>query len=368
VTAIRLLSPEGALIEDDANQPWLDVIRALPEEQLQDFHRMMVTTRRFDVEAGNLQRQGQLALWIPSVGQEAAQVGSGYAARPQDAIFPSYREHAVARIRGVDLMRVIELLRGLDHGGWDPTEHGNFRLYTLVLASQTLHATGYAMGIALDGGSGTGDPEHDEAVMVYFGDGASSEGDANEALVFAASYQTPEVFFLQNNHYAISVPVSRQSRTPLVHRGEGFGIPSWQIDGNDVLAAYAVTRTALDGARAGGGPRFIEALTYRLGAHTTSDEPSKYRSEDEVAHWRALDPVHRYEAYLRSLGASESFFAEVLAEAEDLAADARRRTLALPTAPLTKIFDHVYTDPHPVVEAEREWMLQYEAAMNGGAA
>src|SRR5690606_11412725 len=214
-------------------------------------------------------RQGQLALWIPSIGQEGAQVGSGYAARAQDHIFPAYREHAVARIRGVDLMRLIELLRGLDHGGWDPATHGNFHLYTLVIGSQALHATGYAMGIGLDGASGTGDPERDEAVVVYFGDGATSQGDVSEALVFAASYQTPQVFFLQNNHWAISVPVSRQSRTPLVRRADGFGIPGLQIDGNDVLAAYAVSRVALDDARAGKGPRFIEALTYRIGAHTT---------------------------------------------------------------------------------------------------
>src|SRR5690606_3501992 len=127
-----------------------------------------------DVEAGNMQRQGQLALWIPSIGQEGAQVGSGYAAREQDHIFPAYREHVVARIRGVDPVRVIELLRGQDHGGWDPAENGNFHLYTLVIGSQTLHATGYAMGIAFDGASGTADPERDEAVLVYFGDGATS--------------------------------------------------------------------------------------------------------------------------------------------------------------------------------------------------
>jgi len=364
-TAIRLLSPEGALVETDATAPWLAIVRSLPEELLRDFHRQMATTRRLDVEAGNLQRQGQLALWIPSLGQEAAQVGSGHAARPQDSIFPSYREHAVARIRGVDPMRIIEMLRGLDHGGWDPRTNGNFHLYTVVLAAQTLHATGYAMGIGLDGASGTGDPERDEAVIVYFGDGSSSEGDLNEALVFASSYRTPQVFFLQNNQYAISVPVSRQSRSPLYRRGDGFGIPSLQIDGNDVLASYAVTRVALDEARAGGGPRFIEALTYRLGAHTSSDDPSKYRPDEEVAYWTARDPIARFETYLRSLGADEAFFAEVRQEADDVAADLRRRTLALQLPPVTKIFEHVYSEPHPLVDAEREWMLAYESAMGG---
>jgi len=365
---IRLLSPDGTLVESGTTEQLLPLIDALPEERLLDFHRQMAVTRRLDVEAGNLQRQGQLALWIPSVGQEGAQVGSGYAAREQDHIFPAYREHAVARIRGVDLMRIIELLRGLDHGGWDPKAHGNFHLYTLVIGSQALHATGYAMGVGLDGASGTGDPDRDEAVMVYFGDGATSQGDVSEALVFASSYQTPEVFFLQNNHWAISVPVSRQSRTPLVGRAAGFGIPGLRIDGNDVLAAYAVTRIALDDARSGKGPRFIEALTYRIGAHTTSDDPTKYRDEAELEYWTARDPITRYEAYLRGRGVGEAFFAEVREEGEALAADMRRRTLALPPPPASKIFEHVYSDPHPLVAEQREWLELYERSFEGGEA
>jgi len=365
--AIRLLSPDGTLIERDETAHWLQVANALSEDQLLEFHRQMVVIRRFDVEAGNLQRQGQLALWIPSLGQEGAQVGSGFAARSQDHIFPAYREHVVARIRGVDPMRIIELLRGIDHGGWDPKEHGNFHLYTLVIGSQTLHATGYALGVALDGATGSGDAQHDEAVMVYFGDGATSQGDASEALVFAASYQTPEVFFLQNNHWAISVPVSTQSRTPLYRRAAGFGIPSVQIDGNDALAAYAVTRTALDEARAGGGPRFIEALTYRMGAHTSSDDPTKYRDAGELEYWQARDPIVRFEAFLRRRGVSDAFFAEVHEEAEAVAADARRRTVALTAPPATKMFEHVYTDPHPDVEEQRSWFLAYEASFGGQA-
>ena len=312
---VQLLSPGGTLVENDASAPYLPLIETLGDAQLRDFHRQMVVIRRFDIEAGNLQRQGQLALWIPSVGQEAAQVGSGYAARPQDHIFPAYREHVVGRIRGLDPMRLIEMLRGISHGGWDPNETGNFHLYTLVIGSQTLHATGYAMGIGLDGASGTGDPETDAAVLVYFGDGASSQGDVSEAFVFAASYQTPQVFFLQNNHWAISVPVERQSRTPLYLRSTGFGIPSVQIDGNDVLASWAVTKTSLDSARAGEGPRFIEALTYRMGAHTSSDDPTKYRDSAEVVYWAERDPIARFETYLRAKGEGDAFFAEVAEEA-----------------------------------------------------
>ncbi len=363
---LRLLDAGGDLVEDDRTSEFLPLIEALSDEQLREFHRQMVVIRRFDVEAGNLQRQGQLALWIPSLGQEAAQVGSAYAARPQDHIFPAYREHVVARIRGVDPMRLIELLRGLSHGGWDPAEHGNFHLYTLVIGSQTLHATGLAMGLQLKGATATGDPEQDEAVLVYFGDGASSQGDVSEALVFAASYQTPQLFFLQNNHWAISVPVERQSRTSLHLRPSGFGIPGIQIDGNDVLVSYAATKANLDAARAGAGPRFIEALTYRIGAHTSSDDPTKYRDEKELEFWVANDPIVRFEAYLRSRGEGDAFFAEVAQEAEDLAADVRERTLALAPPAASAMFAHVYSEPHPLMAAQAAWLEAYEAGFEDG--
>src|SRR5690606_32007794 len=265
---------------------------------------------------------------------------SAHATRAQDHVFPAYREHAVGMVRGLDGLKIIEMMRGNSHGGWDPAQTGNFHLYTLVIGSHALHATGYAMGIGLDGTTATGDPDRDEAVIVYFGDGATSQGDVSEAFVFAASYQTPQVFFLQNNQWAISVPVSVQSRTPLVQRPAGFGIPGVQIDGNDVLASYAVTAKNLDDARSGKGPRFIEALTYRIGAHTSSDDPTKYRTDTELQSWVARDPITRYEAWLRSKGEGDEFFAEVQAEAEDLAADIRRRTHELPSPGTDKIFEH----------------------------
>ena len=365
---IQLLSPEGTLVENDVTAQYLPVVAKLSDDQLRDFYRQMAVIRRFDIEAANLQRQGQLALWIPSLGQEAAQVGSGSAARPQDHIFPAYREHVIARMRGVDLIKIIELLRGLSHGGWDPKDHGNFHLYTLVLGAQALHATGYAMGIALDGASGTGDPEKDAAVIAYYGDGATSQGDVNEAFVFAASYQTPQLFFLQNNHWAISVPVTRQSRTPLYLRSGGFGVPGVQIDGNDVLASYAVTRTVLDEARSGKGPRFIEALTYRMGAHTTSDDPTKYRDEAELDFWTRHDPITRYEAFIRAKGADEAFFEDVKQEGEDLASDIRKRTLTLGSPPSSAMFAHVYAEANTLMDEQAAWLEQYEASFEGGAA
>ena len=360
---VQLLSAAGVLQTEGAAADYLPLIEALTDAELTRFHRDMVVVRRFDVEAANLQRQGQLGLWVPSMGQEAAQVGSGHAARPQDHIFPAYREHAIAMIRGVDLLGIIRLLRGTSHGGWNPAESNNFHLYTLVIASQTLHATGYAMGIVFDGSTATGNPEADEAVVAYLGDGATSQGDFSEALVFAASYQTPQLFFVQNNHWAISVPVSVQSRVPLYRRAAGFGIPGIQIDGNDVLASYAVTRTNLDAARSGSGPRLIEALTYRIGAHTSSDDPTKYRTDAELQSWVARDPIARYETWLRARGAGDDVFEGIRVEAEDVAADIRARTLALETPPASLMFDHVYTDPHPVTAMQKQWLENYEAAL-----
>ena len=359
---VQLLSPEGKLVESDASAEYLPFVQSLTDEQLREFHRNMVVIRRFDNEATNLQRQGQLGLWVPSLGQEAAQVGSAFAAKPQDHIFPAYREHAVARIRGVDVLNIIKLLRGVTHGGWNPSENGNFHLYTLVIGSHTLHATGLAMSMMLNGTTGTGNDDTDGAVITYFGDGATSQGDVSEAFVFAASYQAPVLFFLQNNHWAISVPVSRQSRTPLYLRSAGFGIPSIQIDGNDVLASYATTASNLAEIRSGKGPRLIEALTYRMGAHTSSDDPTKYRSNDELHYWQERDPITRFEAYLRSRGESNTFFTELDVEAEDFAADIRSRTLELGTPPTELMFDHVYSEPHPVIDSQKAWLANYNAA------
>lgn len=364
---VQLVTPQGELNTEGVAAEYVERIEALADEDLRTFHRDMVLSRAVDTEAENLQRQGQMALWPPNRGQEAAQVGSGRAARAQDHLFPAYREHAVGMIRGLDPLKLIEMMRGNSHGGWDPAATGNFHLYTLVIGSHALHATGYAMGIGLDGKVGTGDAARDEAVMVYFGDGATSQGDVSEAFVFAASYQTPQVFFLQNNQWAISVPVSVQSRIPLYLRPRGFGIPSVQVDGNDVLACYAVSAHHLDEARSGRGPSLIEAMTYRMGAHTTSDDPTKYRTDDETASWLARDPITRFESYLRNRGEGDAFFASVAQEAADLAADVRRRTLELQAPAASVAFEHVYSEPHPVTAAQLEWLQQYEASLGGNA-
>ncbi len=366
---MSVLDETGRFAPSAAAERYLPLIEAIGDAELEQFYRDMVVIRAIDTQATNLQRQGQLALWPPSRGQEAAQVGSGRAARAQDTIFPSYREHAVTRIRGVDPVDIIKLMRGVSHGGWDPTDpkNGNTRLYTLVLGSQALHAAGYGMGLVFDGRTGTGEADRDEAVIVYYGDGASSQGDVHEAMVFAASYQAPTVFFLQNNHWAISVPVSTQSRVPLVQRSAGYGIPSVRVDGNDVLASYAVSRTALDEARSGKGPQAIEAVTYRLGAHTTSDDPTKYRGSDEERYWAGRDPIVRMRAFLEGRGASAQLFSDVEAEAADAAEDLRARTVELGPPSPDKMFDHVYSEPHPLIDQQKAWRAQYEASFEGGA-
>jgi pyruvate dehydrogenase E1 component alpha subunit len=310
-------------------------------------YRQMVLARGLDVEGMALQRKGELGLWTPATGQEAAQVGSALALRPGDYVFPSYREHAVALVRGIDPLDVLSLFRGVDFGGWDPAA-ARFHLYTLVLATQTLHATGYARGVALERALGlapVGSPP--EAVLVYFGDGAVSEGDTSEALAWAAVDGVPLVFFCQNNQWAISTPTSRQSLTPPHRRAEGFGVPGVLVDGNDVLAVHAVTAAALERARSGGGPTLIEAYTYRIGGHSTADDPTRYRPPGEVEAWRAHDPIARLLAHLTARGlADAAFLAETERLAEAMVDRIRREVPSMPDPPPSRITRHVHvTDP-----------------------
>jgi pyruvate dehydrogenase E1 component alpha subunit len=323
-------------------------------------YRDMVLTRRFDDEATSLQRQGELALFAPARGQEAAQVGSAHALRPQDYVFPSYREHGVLQVRGLDPVDRLRFFRGSDHGGWNPTE-SNTAVYTIVIGAHTLHATGYAMGVQRDG---TPHDKHDgTAVITYFGDGATSQGDVNEAMVYAAVNDAPVVFFLQNNQWAISEPTTRQTKTPLYKRGEAFGLPSLRVDGNDVLAVYAATQEALERARLGEGPSFIEAFTYRMGAHTTSDDPTRYRTSDEEEQWRRRDPIDRLAALLRAEDALDADYeAEIKAAGDELGAALRTGVRALDGgSAVASTFDDVYATPHGTIAAERAWYEAYDA-------
>jgi 2-oxoisovalerate dehydrogenase E1 component alpha subunit len=357
---IQLLTPEGERIDHP------DYPVDLTADDIRDMYRDLVLVRRIDTEAISLQRQGELGIWASLLGQEAAQIGSGRALGPQDMVFPTYREHGVAWCRGIDPVKLLELYRGVSHGGWDPKEH-EFHLYTIVIGAQTLHATGYAMGIQRDGAVG-GDPNRptdsaSEAVIVYFGDGATSQGDVNEAFVWGSVFNAPIVYFCQNNQWAISEPLEKQSRIPLYQRARGFGFPGLRVDGNDVLACYAVTKKALQAAREGQGPTFIEAFTYRMGAHTTTDDPTRYRLASDLEVWKLKDPIERVRAYLVRTGqAGTEFFADVDAEAAKVGADLREACRTMPDPPPLAIFDHVYAEPTAILRAEREQYAAYLAS------
>ena len=356
---VQLLTPEGERV----HHPGFDL--DFSADQLRGFYRDMVLVRRLDIEATALQRHGELGLWAQLLGQEAAQIGAGRALRPQDFVFPTYREHGVAWCRGVDPVQLLGLFRGVDQGSWDPNEN-NFALYTIVIGAQTLHATGYAMGVQRDGAVGTGDPERDTAVVAHFGDGASSQGDVNEAFVFAASYNAPVVFFCQNNQWAISEPFERQSRIPLYRRAHGFGFPGVRVDGNDVLATYAVMQAALQRARDGQGPTFVEAYTYRMGAHTTTDDPTRYRLSDDVESWKLKDPIARVEVYLRRNGlVDQEFFDDLDAEAKELGHHLREGCKALPDPKPLDQFGYVFSEMTEEIAAQRDGFAAYLESFEG---
>jgi 2-oxoisovalerate dehydrogenase E1 component alpha subunit len=345
---VRLLTADGERVEDHRYPLDAD------DERLRGLYRDMVLARRIDAEGVRLQRQGELALWPSLLGQEAAQVGSARAVLAADHVFPSYRDHAAALCQGLPPLSLFTLYRGAHHGGWDPARH-NFHLYTLVIGAQVLHATGYAMGMTADG--------VDAACLVYFGDGATSQGDVNEALNFAAVYQAPVVFFCQNNQWAISAPAHRQTRAPIYRRADGFGLPGVRVDGNDVLACLAVTGAALERARRGEGPTLIEAFTYRMGAHTTSDDPSRYRSQGEENRWRRRDPIARLRAHLERDGrAGAEFFGAVDDAAEEAALAARAAVRSMPDPAAERMFDDVYATGHPLVAEERAWFEDYQSS------
>ncbi|TVP65850.1 MAG: pyruvate dehydrogenase (acetyl-transferring) E1 component subunit alpha [Nitriliruptor sp.] len=355
---VHLLDPDGTLHED----PEYPV--GLEDEALVELHRTMIVTRRIDREAINLQRQGQLGVYASCLGQEAAQVASAWALQDEDWIFPSYRELGAAIVRDVDPADLLHLFRGTWLSDHDPYEH-RFALLSIPIGTQALHATGFAMGARFDG--------NPIVTVVYFGDGGTSEGDPHEAMTFAGVMRSPVVFFVQNNQYAISVPLSKQTAAPtLAHKAIGYGLPGYRCDGNDPLATYAVTRRAVERARAGHGPALIEALTYRMEAHTTSDDASRYRSDEELEAAALTDPIARLRNHLRRRDllddAMEQRFEEEAAERAQAVRDA---IYDAPHGDPLELFDHVYVAPRADMAAQRD-ELRAELARreddDGGAA
>jgi pyruvate dehydrogenase E1 component alpha subunit len=354
---VQLVTPAGERRTDAEFDPWVaDVDTAA----LGRLYRDMAIVRRIDTEATALQRQGELGLWPPLMGQEAAQIGSARGLRDDDFVFSSYREHAVAWCRGVSAADLLRVWRGSAASGWNPYDH-NMAVPQIIIGAQALHATGYAMGAAWEG--------TDTATIAYFGDGATSEGDVNEAFIFAASFDAPVVFFCQNNQWAISEPVDLQSKQPLARRADGFGMPGIRVDGNDVLAVLAATRIALDRARRGEGPTLIEAVTYRIGPHTTADDPKRYRTDEELVEWGARDPLARVLTLLASTGFdTEALEREVAEEANRVAAELRAAITTIPDPEAMTVFDHVYAEPNTHLARQRDHYARYLAMFDEDAA
>jgi 2-oxoisovalerate dehydrogenase E1 component alpha subunit len=348
---VRLLGEDGSRLADPE---WDAAVAALTDAALLGLYEDMVVVRSLDATATNLQRQGELALWPPLLGQEAAQVGSARMLAPGDFAFSSYREHAVAYCRGATPTELVRVWRGVALSGWDPYAIG-MATPQVVVGAQALHATGWALGALWE--------DAGQAAIAYFGDGATSEGDTCEAMVFAASFGAPVVFFCQNNGWAISEPVSLQTPVSIAGRAAGFGMPAVVVDGNDVLAVAAVTARALERARSGAGPSFIEAVTYRMGPHTTADDPTRYRDEAEVAAWRGRDPVTRLRTYLEGVGVLDADRVRAVDErARQAAAEMRAGCAGLVDPDPLSVFDHVYVDDHADLARQRARYARHLAA------
>jgi len=335
-----MITADGVLPKGSRRSLGLDAAGLL------DLYRRMVLIRRTDEEALNLQRQGELGLWGQFLGQEAVHVGATLALRPTDWIFPSYREFGMAMCRGIDPARMLTVFRGLTHGAFDPREY-RFAPFAIPVGTQVPHAVGFAMGCRLE--------KSQDVTLVTFGDGATSTGDWHEAMNFAGVFGAPIVFLCQNNHYAISVPVARQTAGPIVDRAAGYGFPGIRIDGNDVLTVYAVVRAAAERARRGDGPYLIEAVTYRMGAHTSADDPTRYRPAAELTLWAARDPIRRYEDWLTQEGLLDAGEKAGTRSQVDASVQAMRSALRATPAPdpAAAIFDHAYSTPPPGFLAER---------------
>jgi pyruvate dehydrogenase E1 component alpha subunit len=340
--AVRILDPNGTVVDEEARRS-LD----LKEEDLRALYRHMAVARAVDIECTALQRQGEMAVYPPALGQEGAQIGSAYALGEQDFVFPSYREVGVAVVWGLDLVEYMHFHRGTRHGGIEDPVGKRFAEISVPVGSQPLHAVGWAMGAKLDG--------KNACAITYFGDGASSQGDVHEAMNYAAVFDAPVIFFCQNNGWAISVPVARQTRAPIWKKAAAYGFRGIRVDGNDVLASYLVTREAAQRARTEQVPTLIEAVTYRMGPHSTADDRTRYQPKEEIEQWKAFDPIERYRRFLDAEGfADETFYGEVEEEANRIAADIRSGIQGAPPRPADAMFDWVFADLPPHLARQKD--------------
>lgn len=337
---IQLIAPDGSATPESRYR------RDLPPETLVWLYENLVVTRDLDAEFVNLQRQGELALYASCRGQEAAQVGAAACLRKTDWLFPQFRELGVFIVRGIAPAQVAAVWRGAWHGGLDFTSKCCAPI-AIPIATHALHAVGAAMAAQRLG--------EDSLTVAFLGDGATSEGDSHEAMNMAAVEKAPCVFYIQNNQWAISVPASRQYAAPTIaHRAIGYGMPGIRVDGNDTLACYAVMAEAAERARAGDGPTLIEAVTYRMEPHTTSDDATRYRTAAELAEWSARDPISRYRTYLQDSGVlTERVEQRVEARSVRVRVELRDSVVGAPDADVDELFDHVYAEITPELSAQR---------------
>ncbi|MHC4088965.1 MAG: pyruvate dehydrogenase (acetyl-transferring) E1 component subunit alpha, partial [Planctomycetota bacterium] len=343
---LAILNAEGEV--DEALDPGLD------HDSLLRIYRAMVLTRKLDERMIVMQRQGRMGTFAPGRGQEAAQIGSVFPLQGTDWFAPSYRSLGAQVWRGWTIEQLLLLWDGF-FGGFRPPEGVNDLPFSIVVGSHVPLAVG--VGLALNY------RKSDAVVLTNFGDGAASEGDVNEALNFAAVYQAPVIFVCENNGYAISLPVAQQTRVKtLAHRALGFGMPGLRVDGNDVLAMIVGVSEAIDRARAGKGPTFIEAVTYRLEMHTTADDPKIYRDEAEVEQWQGKDPIRRLEKYLLRIGAADQRgLEEMTADAEEQVRRARERFDEQAVPQPREVFDYVYADlPAELGEQQEEYLRKLD--------
>ncbi|MFC3573529.1 pyruvate dehydrogenase (acetyl-transferring) E1 component subunit alpha [Streptomyces yaanensis] len=321
-------------------------------ELLRRLYAQLVRGRRYNAQATALTKQGRLAVYPSSTGQEACQVAAALVLEERDWLFPSYRDTLAAVARGVDPVQALTLLRGDWHTGYDPYAHRVAPLCT-PLATQLPHAVGLAHAARLKG--------DDVVALAMVGDGGTSEGDFHEAMNFAAVWQAPVVFLVQNNGFAISVPLAKQTAAPsLAHKAVGYGMPGRLVDGNDAAAVHEVLADAVAHARAGGGPTLVEAVTYRIDAHTNADDATRYRADGEVEAWRDHDPILLLERELTGRGLlDEDGIQAAREDAETLAADLRARMNQDPALDPMDLFAHVYAQPTTQL-LEQETQLQAE--------
>jgi pyruvate dehydrogenase E1 component alpha subunit len=356
------LQLEYLSILDENGRVDRDLEPELPDSLLLQLYRAMVLGRRFDERMFTLQRQGRIGTFAPIKGQEASQLGAIAALEPEDWMIPCFREAAAEIWRGKAMEHILLVYAGYNEGGFIPGHVNNLPV-AIPVGSQTLHAAGLAYGMKYRGTK--------QIAMCFFGDGATSEGDFHEALNFASVFQVPTVFVCQNNHWAISVPRSRQTRSQtLAQKAMAYDMPGIAVDGNDVLAVYTAAREAADRARSGGGPTLIETVTYRMSVHTTADDPKRYRTDEEVEDWVRKDPITRFERYLVQKGLLDESAIQAVddgVKAEIKEAEGRwARITEQPVDPLV-MFEHAYAESPPHLVAQREELRRdLEAGKGGG--